>query len=69
MKTWKAILVWASLSTCFGARCFADEKQLVVADGANELRTDGVDLGHPWDVVEQGMQRLMGRLLELATVD
>lgn len=41
-------------------------KALVVADGANELRTDGVDLARPWATVEQGMQRLMGRLLELA---
>jgi 5-methylcytosine-specific restriction enzyme subunit McrC len=40
--------------------------QLIVADGANELRTDGVDLARPWVAVEQGMQRLMARLLELA---
>lgn len=42
--------------------------QLVVADGANELRTDGVDLAQPWTAVEQGMHRFMTRLLELAAV-
>lgn len=41
-------------------------KQLVVADGANELRTDGVNLAGSWAAVEQGMQWLMGRLIELA---
>lgn len=40
---------------------------LVVVDGANELLTDGVDLARPWPAVEEGMQRLMARLLELAT--
>lgn len=41
-------------------------KQLVVADGANELRTDGVNLAGSWAAVEQGMQWLMGRMIELA---
>lgn len=40
--------------------------QLVVADGANELLTDGVNLARPWAAIEQGMQRLMARLLEVA---
>jgi len=40
--------------------------RLVVADGANELLADGVDLARPWAAVEQGMQQLMGRLLALA---
>lgn len=43
-------------------------KHLVVADGANEIRTDGVDLARPWTAVEKGMQQLMRRLLEVAAV-
>ncbi|MCA9705457.1 MAG: hypothetical protein KDK70_06405 [Myxococcales bacterium] len=39
---------------------------LVIADGANELLTDGVDLARPWAEVEEAMRRLMERLLELA---
>lgn len=58
LKLWTAVLVYPDLDQ--------PGKALVVADGANELRTDGVDLARPWATVEQGMQRLMGRLLELA---
>jgi 5-methylcytosine-specific restriction enzyme subunit McrC len=40
--------------------------QLVLVDGSNELRTDGVDLARSWAMVEEGMQHLMHRLLALA---
>jgi hypothetical protein len=37
---------------------------LVIRDGENELRTDGVDLTADWPEIEQGMHRLMSRMLD-----
>jgi hypothetical protein len=37
------------------------------ADQANELITDGIDLGAPWPTIETGMHGLMQRLLALAS--
>lgn len=40
--------------------------RLVVADGANALHADGVDLRKSWAEIEEGMRRLTERLLTLA---